>query len=139
MHYSPPNGWSARFIDLYFVVHALTRLSYRGKKWLECRMSGMFQICIQCRFGDKFGIQYDVIRRFQSRLRNRGFELRYTRHDIRTRIQQSFHLDRIGCLAGALGGHTLGARSGGARYKVLGVAAGICLAALGWTLLVLTR
>lgn len=41
--------------------------------------------------------------------------------------------------AGALGGHSFGARSGGSRYKALGVAAGVCLAALGWSLLVLTR
>jgi hypothetical protein len=42
-------------------------------------------------------------------------------------------------VAGALGGHAFGARGGAARYRALGIAAGISLAALGWALLVLTR
>jgi hypothetical protein len=42
-------------------------------------------------------------------------------------------------IAGALAGHTLGGRGGGARYKYLGAAAGVCIAALGWSLLALTR
>jgi hypothetical protein len=42
-------------------------------------------------------------------------------------------------LAGALGGYAFGSRGAGSRYKVLGVAAGVSLAALGWSLLVLTR
>lgn len=42
-------------------------------------------------------------------------------------------------IAGALGGHALGARGGAARYRLLGAAAGISLAAAAWVFLVLTR
>jgi uncharacterized membrane protein len=42
-------------------------------------------------------------------------------------------------VAGALAGHAFGARGGAARYRALGVSAGIALAVLGWALLVLAR
>ena len=42
-------------------------------------------------------------------------------------------------VAGALSGHAFGARGGAARYRSLGMAAGVALAALAWALLVLTR
>jgi hypothetical protein len=42
-------------------------------------------------------------------------------------------------VAGALGGHAFGARGGVRRYRALGVAAGVLLAATGWALLVFTR
>jgi hypothetical protein len=42
-------------------------------------------------------------------------------------------------LAGALAGHAWGSRLGAARYRLLGSAAGVCLAAFAWALLVLLR
>lgn len=42
-------------------------------------------------------------------------------------------------VAFALGGYAFGSRGGRTRYKILGTAAGIGIAALGWALLVLAR
>ncbi len=42
-------------------------------------------------------------------------------------------------LVGALSGHAFGARGGAARYKSLGVAAGVALLALVWVLLSIAR